>query len=1225
MTRTIRILYIHTMMFHRRCWQQATDKLADPGIELVFVTQQQALEQLKSTNWHIVVAELSVGQNEYQEIIALADKVSHRLGLSPELPTNFTTFNNEAITTFADFTKVISAHNYAGGIIALARETGFIIDPLPLQEVQTTGIWHPEAAGNFTNPTDYLAWRTKNKLQVSSQVAVIFYYGQLIEDNMAEISLLVRRLEQDGLCTIPIFSPGVEEGDSLPVWFKFLAKMDNLEGLISFMAGRLFKTKADAKLLEELDAPIIQTLRSHSQTPEQWLEDPVGLPPMTAVFSQSYPEMFGAVQPTMVAGTLQEEGGHGHGMKTFLPIPERITTLCNRLQRQVRLRQMANKDKRLTIVLHNNPCKGVEATIGMAVGLDTFVSLGRLLMALAEAGYATGDVPFDGKEILAEIHKRKAMAEFRWTTIDEIVDKGGPIHMMGRDEYDNWFTELNEEVQDKVNEDWGPFPGQGMVWQEDGKDVLVITGLSYGNIQIIVQPKRGCYGAKCNGEVCRILHDPNLAPPHHWLATYKYIRDSSDAVIHFGTEGALEYLPGKQNGLSDRCFPDISIGDLPNFYPYVMDVVGEGLIAKRRGQAILVDHLGPIFSPAILNEEMIELDGLLNQYSQANQGRDKARMQVLQETITPLLDLLDLDRTDKDGDFAKAIDLARRSIASQRLRLSPESLHILGQTPDNNETGRLLATMLRQSPDDLPDTATLAKSHGKAAELLTEIISKTAEDIEPKQGKFYRYCRQVADGLADCHLEIDQLLHGLNGGYIPAGLAGSLASGQIEALPTGRNFFSKDISRLPTKAAWQVGQSMAEAMLCKYLGEEACFPEQIGVSIWSADAFKSDGELFCQILCLMGIRPQWDGPGKCMGIEVIPLDELNLNWQDKEIARPRVDVTIETSGIMRDMVPHFCDLLDQAVVLASGLDEPFDRNFIRKHTEEQMAELRAATASDLSDAQIRRIATYRVFSSPPGTYGLGVGLALDASAWTTDKDLVEVYINWGGHAYGSGQEAVVAHDLLAKQLGRLDIAYMKQASEEYDILDCGCCAISQGSMATATRTLSGGNAKLYWTEAGAGAELSDTKEQLIRSAQTRLLNRAWIKGMKGHGYQGAMAVSSRVNNLFKWSATSHAVPKTLFDQVVTTYIQNKENQEWLSEENPYAMEEITRRLLEAASRGLWQADEEMLTAVQNVALEIEGEMEERMGDVREEFQGGKVDVLGTDDVDKWQMEWRIAK
>ncbi len=647
MTRTIRILYIHTMMFHRRCWQQATDILADMGIEVIFVSQQQALAQLEDASWDIMLAELSLGQNNYEEIIARADKVPNRLGLSTELPGTFTTFGNEVKTTFAEFTKVMSANNYAGGLISLARDAGFTIDPMPLKKVTTSGIWHPDAANVFTSPAEYLAWRTTNKLPISSLVAVLFYYGQLVEDNLAEIDFLIRQLEKNGLCPIPVFSPGVEGGDTHPVWYEYLRQTANINAIINFIAGRLFKTKEEAKLLEDLDVPILQGLRSHSQTPEQWLEDPVGLPSMTAVFSQSYPEMFGAIQPTMVSGTLQEQEQHDHGMRTFLPIAERIACLCNRVKRQVKLRTLANKDKRVTIVLHNNPCKGVEATIGMAVGLDTFQSLGRLLMALADSGYDTGDAPFDGYEILTEIQNRKAMSEFRWTTIDEIVDKGGSLYMVGRDEYNNWFERLPMEVQNKVNDDWDPFPGQGMVWQKDGEDVLVITGLSYGNIKIIVQPKRGCYGAKCNGEVCRILHDPNLAPPHHWLATYKFIQDTSDAVIHFGTEGALEYLPGKQNGLSGRCFPDISIGDLPNFYPYVMDVVGEGLIAKRRGQAILVDHLGPTFSPSILNKEMVELDELLNQYGQAEQSGDRARRQILQETITPLLDLLDLHIDEK--------------------------------------------------------------------------------------------------------------------------------------------------------------------------------------------------------------------------------------------------------------------------------------------------------------------------------------------------------------------------------------------------------------------------------------------------------------------------------------------------------------------------------------------------------------------------------------------------
>ena len=1220
-------------MFHSRCWQIAADKLAAQGIQLVFSPQSQALKQLAAGGWDLLLAELSVGQADFAAIIKATDNIAHRLGLSSEIPAEFTTFNRKAAGAFREFTRVMSTDNYAGALLNLLREAGFAAPFQPFIEIRTTGIWHPEAPDSFPNPAAYLSWRAKKRLPTAPIAAPLFYYGQLVEDNLTELRLLVNQLEKNNLCPMPVFSPGVDDDQRRPAWFELLCRTPNLHAVINFMAGRLFRTKAGARFLAELDVPVLQALRAHSQTPEQWLADPAGLPPMGAVFSQSYPEMFGTIQPTMTAGTEGDpKRRNRHETRTFIPIPERIATLCGRLKRQIRLRHLKNGDKRLTIVLHNNPCKGVEATVGMAVGLDTFQSLGRLLAALSTAGYDTGAAPFDGREILAEIQRRKAIAEFRWTTVGEIIAKGGVLQMMGRDEYQNWFCKLPASVRARVERDWGPFPGQGMTWQKNGADFLIITGLRYGNIQIINQPKRGCYGAKCNGEVCRILHDPGLAPPHHWLAAYKFIQDTSDAVIHFGTEGALEYLPGKQNGMSDCCFPDISIGTLPNLYTYVMDAVGEGLIAKRRGQAILIDHLGPVFSPAALNSELVRLDELLNQYAEAEQSADLARMAALRESMEPLLALLDLGQNAAEEDFQRAVDLARRALTAVRRRLSPESLHILGRVPDTAETGRLLAAMLRRPPAGLPDSTEIAarhEDHGAphepAAKILSAITASAPANIAPEQRELYDYCRRTAEGLAGCSQEIKGLLHGLDGGYIPPGSGGSLISGQIETLPTGRNFFAKDISRLPTRAAWQVGQRAAESLLLKYLDEEGRFPEQIGISIWSADAFKSDGELFCQILCLMGTRPQWDKQGKCTGITLIPLPRLILSRRGNQISRPRVDVTIETSGVMRDMVPHFCDLMDQAVVLAGGLDEPPERNFIHKHIEEQMAELRSHTANKLNEAEMRRAASCRVFSQPPGTYGSGIGLALDASAWDTDQDLAEVYINWNGYSYGGGREGVAACNMLAKQIGRLDISYMKQASEEYDILDCGCYAVSQGGMATTARALSGREVKLYWAEAGAGAELSGVKEQLLRSAHSRLLNRAWIKGVKSHGYQGAMMVSSRVNNLFKWSAASHAVPKTLFDQVAATYIQDKENHDWLSRENPCAMEEISRRLLEAAVRGLWQADSETLRAVQNAALEVEGDMEEIMGEVQEDFQGNKVEIIKADDVDKWHLKWRFTK
>lgn len=1226
--KTIQVLFIHSMMFHGRIWQRAAECLKHHGISLSFTAQELCLETLASLEPDLVVADLSSSDQALPQILETCSTVPNRLGLSAELPADFTTFSADSIADFHTYTAELSPANYAGAILLLAHEAGFPVEVPEKEEIHTCGIYHPLSPEPFITTDDFFNWQKEQRIPLKRRVAILFYYGQLVEGSLLEINQLIQVCEENGLSPIPIFSAGVETHSATTDFMPLLTTIPGLGLILSCMAGRLLKSQGDTSLLQDLDVPVIQTMRSHSQTPEEWFADPQGLPTMSAVFSQVYPEMFGATRPTIIAAIKEQPTQEKRSwMRTYLPISERIDTLVGRIVRHFRLQEKENREKQLTIVLHNNPCKGVEATIGMAVGLDTMTSLGLLLQRLRDEGYELGDCPTDGQALLDTFLSKKAIAEFRWTTVDEIITKGGCLHMMEQEEYQQWFDTLHPEAKNKILQDWGPFPGESMAWKKDDRQVLVITGLRYGKLHIINQPKRGCYGAKCNGEVCRILHDPTLAPPHHWFATYKYIRDNSDALIHFGTEGALEYLPGKQNGLSGCCFPEITLGSLPNFYVYVMDAIGEGMVAKRRGQATLVDHLGPVLSPSPLDDSLHQLDHLLDQYRDAKSDGAKARLHSLQNELAPLLEQLQLPSVTEAANFDEQVDLTRRHLSYLQRAVSSEGLHILGQSPDEPGRGRLLATMLRKPPPGLPSTDELGRMiegdsphYWKVARLLANDNDNT-EVLSPSLLEFRR---KLYSRLSDCKQEIDRLLHCLEGGYIPPGPAGSPASGRMEVLPTGKNFYAKDVSLLPTRAAHTVGQQMAHTLLSRYLQEEGCFPKRVGISIWSSDAFKSDGELFCQILSLMGVRPSWDNQGKVSHLEVIPLHEMTLDHNGEIHHLPRVDVTIETSGIMRDMVPHFCELLDQAVLLVSELDEPHQWNSIKKHSDEMFEELQRNTECELSHSEMRRMANFRIFSSAPGTYGLGVGLALDASAWTSDKDLAEIYINAGGHALSSGT-STVARDILARQFSQLDIAYMKLASEEYDILDCGCYAVSLGSMATVTRALSGKEIKLYWADTGEEREICDVKEQLHRSTATRLLNRRWIEAMKEHGYQGAMAMSSRVNNLFKWSAVSHMVTKELFDQVVNTYIIDDELRKWLIEQNPYAMEEITRRLLEAESRELWQADADLLNAVQRTALEIEGEMEERMGDVSEEFQGSQVEVITADQVDTWKKEWSIDR
>ena len=1256
----MKIVFVHSLMFNHRTWQNVAERLEKDDIELLFVQQQhpgKALNVLCTGSVDMFIGELSSGLPFYKELIAAARNAAHHLGLSQEMEQGFSTFSGEVKNQFQRYIEKVSEKNFYNGIKYLIAATGKKTDYSSIKPVQTCGLYHPEATGYFDAAAAYLNWRRESLSDNRKRniIGILCYYSQIMEQDCAEIDALIHALENSGLLSICAFCEGIY-GRHLPVekrlpWLRFFQNNgDRPELLLSLLGGRFLSRAEDIAMLKKLDIPIFQLIKNHHQTPKEWLGDPEGINPVSMVYSLAQPETAGLIEPSLIACTKASDSKQNR-FRQFVPVADRVKALCSRVKRWQRLRQLPNAEKKITVMLHNNPCKGVEATVGMAVGLDVFASLAKVIFAIDQAGYdigSAGEIIKDkgGQGILDLVFERKAMSEFRWTTVDEIVKKGGALYSMGKQEYEDYFSSLPDRVKKRLKDDWGIFPGQGMVYEKDGKQFLIITGLEFGNIKIMLQPKRGCYGAKCNGEVCRILHDPELSPPHHWLATYKYIRDTSDAVIHFGTEGALEFLPGKKAALSCECFPEISIGDLPNFYPYVMDVPGEGLVAKRRGRAVIIDHLTPVYSPAELDKDILQLQTLLEEYLKAFDLHETGRLSQITARMKPLMEKLefipkDIPKDELIEDFhAQAQQIARRIELSRR-SLSREGMHVFGVSPDTKETARMIASIWWNKKTDLPDPEKIVGDCFEDAVKLVSFILADNFDNQPKaatlsikdRDSLKAWCLETAANIKKSNLEIKQLLHAMDGGYIEPGLGGSLTLGKMETLPTGRNFFAQDVTQLPTKDAWDIGKILADKLVNRFLQEEKRFPERVGVSLWSTDAFKSDGEVFSQILWLLGVEPIRDQRGRINGIKAIALPELILKTSDgKKIPRPRVDITVQTSGILRDMVPHFCQWIDEAVVMVSRLDEPEEKNFILKHTKEQMVKLQEELDEKLAESVLFRMASFRVFSSAPGTYGLGVGLALDASAWNDDKDLAESYVNWGGHAYGGpekqGGPAVngkKAHQLLAGQLAQLDISYMKQSSPEYDLLDCGGYAVFQGGMAAAARGISGKQPKIYWGDSNRVDDLDvrDIKDDIERAAHTGLLSSRWIEKMKDHGFQGAQTVSNMVNNLFKWSATSRQVDKTLFDKVAKTYILNGENLKWLQQTNPYALEEITRRMLEAESRGLWKADPELLNEVRDAALLVEGDMEESMGEVTDEFQGNKVEVLISDKVEKWNYKWRL--
>lgn len=1256
------ILFLHGHMFNVHTWSQASDLLAREGIELHFFSQvygaQQALDFLAERHVDIFIGHLFHDLPRYEEILAAADKATHRIGIGQDFPGDFSTFTAEQSLRFAAYLSHVSRNNYHHAIRHLLACTGRDCTPAPPETVHTHGVYHPQAPALFASVAEYLQWYRKHSNETSRRalVGLLCYYGQIAENNHAEIDALINALERHGLTPLCVTTEGMADS-SLPLqerygWFSFFQQRTP-SICLNLLAGRLLSRPEDISILEELNVPVIQLIRLHHQTPEEWRGDAGGLGPgaQSLVYSLAQPEMAGVIEPTVVAASNAEiDQRTGLRFRRYLPLEEQIEHLCRRLHRWLRLRTLPNRDKRLTVLLHNNPCKGVEATLGLAEGLATFDSLAALIGVLRQASYEVGDGPEDGTTLLNLLLERKAISEFRWTTTDEMVRKGGVLHFFTGEEYSRLLDRLPDQARERIEQDWGPFPGEGMVFNRNGADTLLVTGLCFGNLRIMLQPKRGCYGAKCNGEVCRILHDPNLSPPPHWLATYGFIREHSDVVLHFGTHGSLEFLPGKQVALSENCFPEISLNDLPNIYLYIMDAPAEGLIAKRRARAVLVTHLSPVRRPAPPDQDSAELEDLLAQYLKAGQHNETGRQTVLRKQMLPLMEQLGGIGEDNDPDgFEQAVQLLSRRLARSRRALMPVGLHQLGQAPDLDGIATMLTTILNKPSADLPKLAEIATWNptpsGNAFEDARGVIRTLLEapsapeitPVAPPRGcqPLQHWCRETGERIAQSRRELPQLLKALDGGYIEPGLAGSLALGKTRALPTGRNFFTSDVEAMPTAAAWEIGRLLADNLLRKYLQEEGRFPESVGISLWSIDAFKSDGEVLCQILSLMGMQPTWTATGQVSGVFPIALDELTLTIEGgATIKRPRIDAVIQTSSILRDMVPHFADLLDEAAVLAGELDEPPECNCIRKHTQERLVELRRDLAERLSETELQRLASYRVFSTAPGACGTGVGLILDASAWETDTDLAETYINRGGYAYGSdrinGFSRVAGHEahrLWAANLKTVDVTYMRQYSPDYDLMDCSCYTGCLGGMSVAAKSVRGTPTRLYWADVNAEGDLSvrDLKEEISASLAAKLFNRHWIQVHKIQGYQGAGTVASQVNTLFKWSATTQAVESLHFDKVVHTYIEDRENLEWLRRDNPYGLEEMTRRLLEAHSRGLWQPPPELLALVQEAALLIEGDMEEQIGEVNAEFQGSRVDVLTSKDVSKWRHTWQLER
>jgi cobaltochelatase CobN len=1117
------------------------------------------------------------------------------------------------------------------------------------------GAYHPDAPRNFQNIGEYLEWYQPDDGPTVGLLISRFFWAN---KNLDVEDELIWALEREGMNILPVFSYSLRDeelgtrsmSEVIADYFTIDGKprVDALVKTIPFFLG-LNKNnlgegtgnKAGISLLKNLNIPVFQTIISYNMTVEEWVNS-IGLSNDIG-WGVAMPEFEGVIEPIIIgAGSSQGE------YQERTPIPERCEKLAKRVRKWISLAKKPVSERKVAFILHNNPCASVEATVGGGAHLDTLQSVARIMNRMADSGYRLENMPKSGKELIDTIMDRKAVSEFRWTPIEEIVAKGGVLAYQTKEEYEKWFKALTPQVRERVCEAWGNPPGEekdgipaAMIY--DGK--IVVTGVQYGNAVVCVQPKRGCAGTRCDGQVCKILHDPDVPPTHQYMATYRYLEETfgADVLIHVGTHGNLEFLPGKGVGLSRNCYPDICIGTIPHLYIYNADNPPEGTIAKRRSYAVLVDHMQTVMTESGLYDELLEVDRLLGEYETAK--HDHARSHELRHLLIDAIKAANLDKGMKltdDMPVEEIVSKAHNELSRVRNTQIDSGMHIFGQLPEGEKRVEFINSVMRFEGNGVPLRGTVAammglsmeelladqgavnerygRSHGQLLEMIDGLCKKLIEIYLEGDGarpedvlglsvagyelRLEAIREKVSDLQArmEASLEIEALLNGMDGGYVEAGPSGLITRGRDDVLPTGRNFYSLDPYRVPTKTAWKVGGKLGQAVIAKHLDEEGRHPENIAFYWMCSDIMWADGEDMAQMLFLLGTEPVWQSNGRLKGFKVISLEELG---------RPRIDLTIRVSGITRDNFPNCIDTIDEAVQAVAGLDEPLEMNFVRKHSLEN---LENGTAKDWREA------TLRIFASKPGTYQSGTNLAVYASAWKDEKDLSDIFVYWNGYAYGKGVPGKESHQQFVNSLKSVDVTYNKVVSDEYDLFGCCCYFGTHGGMTAAARHISGKDVKAYYgdTREPEHVEVRDLADEVRRVVRTKLLNPKWIEGMKEHGYKGAGDISKRVGRVYGWEATTQEVDDWIFDDIARTFIMDEENRQFFQENNPWAMEEMGRRLLEAEQRGLWKADPEVLDALKSLYLEIEGWMEDRMGDVEGEFQGGAIDVVTADEVAAWK-------
>jgi cobaltochelatase CobN len=1035
-------------------------------------------------------------------------------------------------------------------------------------------------------------------------VAVLYYRAQHLAGNTGYVEALCRAIDAAGGKPLPVFCASLRTADA-----ELLELLGTADALVTTVLAAGGSTPATVSAggvddtwnvahLAALDIPILQGLCLTSSR-SQWQGNDDGMSPLDVATQVAVPEFDGRI--ITVPFSFKEIDDEG--LISYVADPERCSRVAGLAVRHARLRAVPATDKRVALVFSAYPTK--HARIGNAVGLDTPASAVALLRAMREHGYRIDDIPGvdsgDGDALIHALIERGGQ-DPAWLTEGQLA--GNPIRVSAK-EYRDWFATLPAELTDAMVRHWGPPPGELFVDRSGDPDgEIVIAAMRAGNVVLMVQPPRG-FGEN----PVAIYHDPDLPPSHHYLAAYRWLDTEfgADAIVHLGKHGNLEWLPGKTLGMSAACGTDAALGDLPLIYPFLVNDPGEGTQAKRRAHATLVDHLIPPMARAETYGDIARLEQLLDEHANIA-ALDPGKLPAIRQQIWTLMraakmdhDLGLEDRPDEDSfdDMLLHVDGWLCEIKDVQIR---DGLHILGEKPTGEPEIDLVLAILRarqlfggeQSVPGLRQALGLAEdghdertavdaAEAQAREFVVALADSgwdpgavdTITDNTDVAAILRFAATEVVPRLAGTADEIPQILRALDGRFIAAGPSGSPLRGLVNVLPTGRNFYSVDPKAVPSRLAWETGVAMADSLLARYREDHGDWPRSVGLSVWGTSAMRTAGDDIAEVLALLGVRPVWDDASRrVVDLAPIPLDELG---------RPRIDVTVRISGFFRDAFPHVVTMLDDAVQLVAGLDEPPEDNYVRAHSQ-----------ADLATHGDQRRSTTRIFGSKPGTYGAGLLQLIDSRNWRDDADLAEVYTAWGGFAYGRGLDGRPAADDMNQNYRRIAVAAKNTDTREHDIADSDDYFQYHGGMVATVRALTGKAPAAYIGDNTRpdAVRTRTLSEETARVFRARVVNPRWINAMRRHGYKGAFEMAATVDYLFGYDATAGVMADWMYERLSSEYVLDDENRKFMEESNPWALHGMAERLLEAAGRGMWaQPDQATLDGLRQVLLETEGELE----------------------------------